>query len=320
MGKKKTKSADSQVVIGIPRGLLYYKYGLMWETFFYSLGIKFILSPETDKGIITKGINIAVDETCLPSKIYLGHINWLIGRCDRILVPRLADFGKSGTVCTKHQAMYDVILNTFRDRKPNLLVYELEKDNFESEVAAFIKMGRALGKKRAQIMLAYWNAKQANRMNNIVNLREQKKLLLSKKTKILVISHMYNANDRFIGEPVFSIIESLGALPIKGNVVDEKTAIKKSEELSTTLPWIYNKELLGAIAEYKKDVDGIILMSSFPCGPDSMVNEIIVRRVRDIPILNLVLDGQDALAGMETRIESFLDIIEFRKKQRNERN
>ena len=72
--------------------------------------------------------------------------------------------------------------------------------------------------------------------------------------------------------------------------------------------------MLGAFAEYKTDVDGIILMSSFPCGPDSMVNEIIVRREKDIPILNLILDGQDALAGMETRLESFIDIIEFRKK------
>ena len=39
----------------------------------------------------SKGINIAVDEPCLPSKIYLGHVDWLIDRCDFILVPRLAD-------------------------------------------------------------------------------------------------------------------------------------------------------------------------------------------------------------------------------------
>lgn len=318
MGKGKSKTAESPVVIGIPRGLLYYKYGLMWENFLFSLGIKYIVSPNTDKKILTKGINIAVDETCLPSKIYLGHVEWLIGRCDYILVPRLADFGKSGTVCTKHQAMYDVINNTFRGRDFKMLVYELEKDSFEAEVTAFLKMGRALGRKRAQVMLAYWNAKQTYKMQHLVKLNDQKKLLMSDKTKILVISHTYNANDKFIGEPVFNMIKQLGAIPIKGNIVDEKTAIRKSEELSKTLPWIYNKELLGAIAEYRNSVDGIILMSSFPCGPDSMVNEIIVRRVRDMPILNLVLDGQDALAGIETRLESFMDIIQFRKNRKNE--
>jgi predicted nucleotide-binding protein (sugar kinase/HSP70/actin superfamily) len=213
--------------------------------------------------------------------------------------------------------MYDVVMNTFRDKNPQVLVYELEKDSLDAEVSAFLKMGRSIGKKRAQIMLAYWNAKQMHKAHQIVRLREQKKLIKSTKIKILVISHMYNAGDRFIGEPIFNIIEQLEAIPIKGNIVDEKTAVRKSEELSKTLPWIYNKELLGAIAEYRKDVDGIILMSSFPCGPDSMVNEIIVRRVKDIPILNLILDGQDAIAGMETRIESFLDIIKFRKGQRH---
>jgi len=318
MCKNKNKTEENSMVIGIPRGLLYYKYGIMWETFLYSLGVKFIISPETDKNILAKGVNIAVDETCLPSKIYLGHVDWLIDRCDYILIPRLADFGKSGTVCTKHQAMYDVIKNTFRDQNPRILVFEVEKDSLEAEVAAFLRIGKELGKKRAQVMLAYWNAKQTHKTHQIVMLEAQKKLLQSPKLKILVISHTYNAYDRFVGEPIFNIIERLGAVPIKGNIVDEKTAIRKSEELSNTLPWIYNKELLGAIAEYRSDVDGIILMSSFPCGPDSMVNEIIVRRVKDIPILILVLDGQDALAGMETRLESFIDIIEFRKKQKNE--
>jgi predicted nucleotide-binding protein (sugar kinase/HSP70/actin superfamily) len=60
-------------------------------------------------------------------------------------------------------------------------------------------------------------------------------------------------------------------------------------------------------------VDGIILLSSFPCGPDSMVNEIILRKVQNKPILNLILDGQEGSAGMETRLESFVDIIKYRR-------
>lgn len=318
MGKKKNKVAECSVTIGIPRGLLYYKYGILWESFLYSLGVKYIVSPDTNKEILAKGVNIAVDETCLPSKIYMGHVDWLIGRCDYILVPRMADFGKTGTVCTKHQAMYDVITNTFRDRKPELLVFEVEHDSLEAEVSAFLKMGRAIGKKRAPIMLAYLNAKQSQKTQQMMLLNDQKKLLNTEKIKILVIAHLYNANDNFIGKPIFNIIRRLGAVPIKGNIIDEKTAVRKSEELSKTLPWIFNKELLGAIAEYRSDVNGIVLMSSFPCGPDSMVNEIIVRRVKDIPILNLVLDGQEALAGIETRLESFIDIINYRKNERHE--
>ena len=40
-----------------------------------------------------------------------------------------------------------------------------------------------------------------------------------------------------------------------------------------------------------------------------MVNEMIIRRIKDRPILNLLLDSQDGNAGIETRLESFVDII-----------
>ena len=49
-----------------------------------------------------------------------------------------------------------------------------------------------------------------------------------------------------------------------------------------------------------------------PCGPDSMVNEMIIRKFKGIPILNIVLDDQDGTAGLETRLESFIDILKFK--------
>ena len=75
-----------------------------------------------------------------------------------------------------------------------------------------------------------------------------------------------------------------------------------------------NRELVGAVNHYKDQVDGIILITAFPCGPDSMLNEMIIRRVKGKPILNLLLDSQDGNAGIETRLESFVDIIRFRKE------
>ena len=80
------------------------------------------------------------------------------------------------------------------------------------------------------------------------------------------------------------------------------------------VPWMVNRELVGAIDLYHDMVDGIILITAFPCGPDSMMNEMIIRRVKDKPILNLLLDSQDGNAGIETRLESFVDIIRFRKE------
>ena len=44
-----------------------------------------------------------------------------------------------------------------------------------------------------------------------------------------------------------------------------------------------------------------------------MVNEFIVRKYKDRPVMTLTVDSQDGSAGMETRIESFVDIIQLRK-------
>ncbi len=91
-------------------------------------------------------------------------------------------------------------------------------------------------------------------------------------------------------------------------------AQKDSLQICERVRWIMSRELLGAIQKYHDRIDGIILLTAFPCGPDSMVNEMIIRRVKDRPILNLLLDSQDASAGIETRLESFIDIIRFRKE------
>lgn len=44
-----------------------------------------------------------------------------------------------------------------------------------------------------------------------------------------------------------------------------------------------------------------------------MVNDIVTREFREIPVLNLVLDAQNGTAGIETRLESFVDILKFKK-------
>ena len=74
--------------------------------------------------------------------------------------------------------------------------------------------------------------------------------------------------------------------------------------------------VIAGVLLMKEKVDGIILVSAFPCGPDSMTNELLIRRIKGVPILTLVLDTQSGMAGIETRLESFLDIIRFQKGER----
>lgn len=95
--------------------------------------------------------------------------------------------------------------------------------------------------------------------------------------KILVVGLSYNLYDEYIGKPILKGIEQLDAVPICSDAVDLKQAQEDSLNICKSVPWIMSRELLGSIAKYHNDVDGIILLTAFPCGPDSMINEMIIR-------------------------------------------
>jgi len=302
------------MIIGVPRAFLYYRHNQLWETFFKELGCEVLISPDTNKALIQTGANHSIDESCLSSKIYLGHVEWLIGKCDYILVPRVAAYSGTQIVCSKLWSAYDVVCNIFRDRNIKILDYNIDYANNKIEFMAFLKMGRKLKKKRFAIVRAYFMAKQAEKMTHEANVQKQKELLATTdKLKILIVSHAYNIYDSYIGRPILERLCALDCIPIIAETVERDAATQIAKEESPTLKWGYNQELMGAVSLYKQDVDGIILLTAFPCGPDSLVNEIIIRRTKDKPVINLVVDEQDGMAGLETRIESFVDIIRFRQ-------
>lgn len=300
--------------VGIPKAFLYYRYHTLWETFFEALNIEVVLSPDTNKEILQQGTMYAIDETCLSSKIYLGHAAYLLDKCDRLFVPRISNFGKDGILCTKFEALYDIVRNTFRDKSPKLVEYNIDVRRSKGELKAFMHLGRKLGKSRPATVRAYMLAKMAERQAAAEELRTQHELLRGDGLKILIVGHPYNVYDKLIGAPVLKFLRELGAVPVIADMTDRRKARERAFELTDSLPWVYNRELVGAVLEYKAAVDGIILLSAFPCGPDSLVNEILLRRIHGIPMLNLLMDSQQAEAGIETRLESFIDIIRFKRE------
>lgn len=301
--------------IGIPRALLYYKNEKFWTTFFDEIGAEYIVSPETDKEILRRGENLSIDESCLPAKLLLGHIDWLIGKCDYIFVPRV-EFWRGYEMCTRFLAQTDLVYNTFRDRKIRLLYYNVDDRKPGGERKAVLKMGKFLKVKRSLRKEAYESAKQAQRFFEMFREQNQRQILeQSKKPKILLVAHAYNVGDKYVGEPVIKEIKALGCEPIIAEYENERECIRASLRVSRTMPWAYNRHLLGAIERLKDRVDGVILLTTFPCGTDSMVNEFIVRVYKGKPVVTLTADAQDGTAGMETRLESFVDILRLKKEK-----
>ncbi|MCX8130364.1 MAG: hypothetical protein N3I35_09725, partial [Clostridia bacterium] len=63
------------------------------------------------------------------------------------------------------------------------------------------------------------------------------------------------------------------------------------------------------------DIHGIIYLMTFGCGVDSFISDLVerkVRRARDIPFVVLTIDEHSGEAGMDTRLEAFIDMIRWR--------
>ena len=300
--------------IGIPRALLYYRYHVLWNTFFQELGIETVISPHTNKTLMDAGSHYAIDENCLSSKLFFGHVSALEGKCDAVFVPRIANYGKDGVMCSRFEGLYDMAVNTFRDHDIDFVTCNVDIQQKCPEEQAYIMLGVSLGASEAKAREAYQKSYQAWQAAQKAHIAEEEARLHDDRIKILVVGHSYNLYDEYIGKPILKGIEQLDAVPICSDAVDLKQAQEDSLNICKSVPWIMSRELLGSIAKYHNDVDVIILLTAFPCGPDSMINEMIIRRIKDRPILNLLLDSQDGNAGIETRLESFIDIIRFRKE------
>lgn len=64
--------------------------------------------------------------------------------------------------------------------------------------------------------------------------------------------------------------------------------------------------------------DGVIQLAPFSCIPEIVARSILpsVSRELDIPVLTFFLDEQTSKAGVETRLEAFIDLLEKRREKK----
>ena len=291
--------------VGIPRSLFYYYYKDLWIDFFDSLNIPYIISPNTNKNIMSRGETVANDEMCLSLKNYLGHIDYLKDKCDYILVPRISNFKNNNQTCTNFWAIYDIVKNLFN---VNILNYNIDLEKKQTLKKGLFKIGKELNKNNHQIKKAYKYAitkeKKRIKQNHIINQNKRK----SKKEKVLIVGHPYNLYDELIGKDIIKYLIKNNIEIIYWDKFDSKITNPLSKKISKDLYFKYSKDNLGAIAYSEKDINGVIFISSFPCAPDSLANELAMRKIK-LPYLNLVIDNNSSFTGLETRLESFLDMI-----------
>lgn len=321
--------------VGLPRALLYYKYGVFWETFLKNIGVKVQVSPPTKKPILEEGLNFAESEICMPVKIFYGHVSYLVNNnVNAIFIPRMVAVEKPAYTCPKFLGLPDMIKACFPQVQVLTETFN-RKSGTRDFYKGFISIAREFGASTLKAFQAIINAEKVQSeflkyLHNGFTYSEALKKISGGKTKnsalepsekkltIGIAAHSYNIYDSYFSLDLLKKLESLGVNYLTPDNVPSNIWSKFSNRLPKFLFWTYERELVGSAFYWieKGIVDGLIYVMSFACGPDSIVQYILEDECRKygVPMLTIVLDEHSAEAGLLTRVEAFTDMLFRRKK------
>ena len=317
--------------IGIPRGMFYYDYYLLWERFFDNLGVEVVVSPKTNKDILNRGIHACVDEACLPVKVFHGHVDYLKDKVDCIFVPKFISIYKKEYCCPKHLGLPDMIKHSI-DGLPEIIDTQinLRKSN-RSLKKSVLYTGKYFTRSSRKILKAFDEAydqfiQYTELMSRGIipihavglweNLELKKPHNEDYRSQILLLGHSYNIYDEYINMNIANKLKKNGVKPITVEMVDDDTIRYHTSKLSKRMFWTHGQKIVGGAFSLidAKAINGIIYISSFGCGLDSVLMELVERKAKEhnVPFTLLTIDEQTGEAGINTRIEAFLDMLEWR--------
>jgi len=296
-----------KIRIGIPRAFLYYRYYILWKTFFEGLGCKVILSPITNKLIIDEGRKTIFDDYCLSSKIYMGHISFLCDKCDYVLIPRVFSYGKDKKVCNKFNDIYNIVLTIFPEL--DIISYDIDNLKFKYEILGFINMGFKVNKNIFKILYYYYLGKRKSKQYNLTMIRNQENVLRTNKPKVLIISHPYVIYDEFFGNIIVNYLKDNEIQVLYSDRLDRGESTIYANDYLKLPCCLYVKEIIGSFSYYKNVIDGVIFLSSSLCEFFSYINEIIYHNIEDIPFINFVIDDMICNYNIFNKMNSFVNNV-----------
>lgn len=291
--------------VGIPNGLLNYKYSAFLEKFFSELGADIVRSPDTNKTILDEGVKNCVNEACLPIKIFHGHVNAIKYKCDLMVIPRIMQLSEHEFICPKFCGLPEMIINSIPNM-PKVTMVPIYATSKEKLYKWIVSTGSLITTNKKRIRDAYDKALIAQDEYEIGIKSDGYKL------NIALIGHPYNIYDKFVNMNLVKKLNKLGVGIITEEFIDEASIADKTTELFKRPFWTFAKNAYGAstyLAENKK-INGIVYISSFACGIDSVVIDLIKQKVKDFPFLVLKVDEHTGESGFDTRIEAFVDMLE----------
>jgi len=149
------------IKVGIPRALLYYQYYPMWKTFFEELGAEVVVSPPTTQAMLSEGSSRVVPDTCLPVKVFCGHVLSLVDKCDYVFIPAIRSVKSKVYNCSKFLGLPDLTKAVIPESPPILDIdIDINKGKHKLYQAIY-KLGRHFTWNPSRVRRAAMTAWQA---------------------------------------------------------------------------------------------------------------------------------------------------------------
>jgi len=322
-----------KIKIGIPYSLYFYEYYPLWKEFLTRLGAEVILSQPTNKKILDLGIRSALSEICLPVKIFYGHVLSLTGQVDCILIPRMVCIEKGAFFCPKMIGLPDMVKSSLSSLCPLVSPIIDVRQSYGTWKNSLFQVGRLITDNSVNISRAFsvsWENFQKNYLTNLLDPNVLRPDFFRKNTQkvseqygdmpinIAVLGHDYLINDSYINLELIQKLKKMNVNVLTPEMVHHNTIKKQLKKLYKPIFWSLSRRVVGAAFYYfEKQVEGVIHLTSFECGEDSMVGELIHHQSQQYPAVaftEFVFDEHTGEAGINTRIEAFLDMIRRKKR------
>lgn len=324
------------VKVGIPSALLYYIYYPMWQAFFNELGVQVVTSGRTTKNILDKGVSEALADACVPIKLFFGHVMELKDKVDYLYIPRVVCLNRKTVYCPKFLGLPDMIRHSVDNVPP---IIDVRMDTRQGRFAllkAHFEIGSYFGADKMSIFRAYLKAggtfghynrllrKGFSPVEAMAHLNNPDKSRVTgppkSNLKFAVLGYPYAIYDSFISVNVLEKLRQMGVnVQTAENIHPVLLALQRNCDLPKRLFWTFSDMALKAAHFLFKQgrVDGVLHLTAFGCGPDSLLNKFIeleAKKHRNIPFMTLMIDEHTGEAGMATRLEAFVDMVRRRKE------
>ena len=307
--------------VGIPRAMQYLEHGKLWENFFAALGCGVIVSPQTNREILDRGIEASRNETCLPVKAFIGHVSVLADQVRAVFVPRYVSTARGEFSCPILCGLPDLARLAFGGRV-EILEVTLDYEKGERETA------RSLDGIAARLGLAPRAVADAYRRAVYARLHTRMELGAIEpdpaRPCIAVLGHPYMIYDPYLSMDLIKKLRRAGYRVVTPANLDYGIKRRNARPFDGSYFYEVGYENLGSAYTLERwpTVRGVVYLTPFGCGVDSLITEFIGRHFRDEkeppPFLQVSVDEHSGDAGFDTRLEAFLDLAARRGAARAE--